>query len=71
MKLFAVAAVAVVLLPGCSSADADARAAKERRQAAESAAGGEAEPHDRSAFAKDPDQVHVASPDEGDMHAEP
>ena len=29
------------------------------------------EPHDQSAFAKDPSQIHLMSPDEPDLHPQP
>ena len=62
------ALAALVVLGAC--APSEERADRERRQAAAAEAGGEAEPHDRSAFAADPAQMHVRSPDEPDMHPE-
>lgn len=62
-----IALAALAALAAC--APADDRAERERAAAAEAA--GEAEPHDRSAFATDPAQMHVRSPDEPDMHPDP
>ena len=36
-----------------------------------SASGEMGEPHDQSAFAKDPSQTHLMSPDEPDLHPQP
>ena len=51
-------------------APAEDRADRERRRTAAAEARGEAEPHDRSAFATNPREMHVRSPDEPDMHPE-
>lgn len=60
-----VLAVAVVgLAAACSGAPASAP--REIRAAAPSDEMGEV--HDQSAFAKDPAQAHLASPDEADLH---
>jgi hypothetical protein len=69
---FAARALAVAVLGlavGCSGAPASAP--RDVQAAGPSNEMGEA--HDQSAFAKDPAQVHLASPDEADLHppAEP
>ncbi len=66
-RVLAVAALG--LASACSGAPASAPS--EVQAAAPSDEMGEA--HDQSAFAKDPAQVHLASPDEADLHppAEP
>jgi hypothetical protein len=69
---FAARALAVAVLGlAVACSDAPASAPRDVQAAAPSDEMGEA--HDQSAFAKDPAQVHLASPDETDLHppAEP
>jgi hypothetical protein len=69
---FAARALAVAVLGlAVACSDAPASAPRDVQAAAPSDEMGEA--HDQSAFAKDPAQVHLASPDEADLHppAEP
>lgn len=65
------ARVLAVAALGLTAACTPASAPREVQAAAPSDEMGEA--HDQSAFAKDPAQVHLASPDEADLHppAEP
>jgi len=55
-------------LAGCSRAPA--RAPSDTAAAA-GASDEMGEPHDQSAFAKDPTETHLMSPDEPDMHPQP
>jgi hypothetical protein len=61
-------AVAWLGLAGCSREPSPAPTA-----AAEPAAPSDemGEPHDQSAFGKDPSQTHLMSPDEPDLHPQP
>lgn len=55
-------------LASCSGEPSRAPSAKAAPSATSDEMG---EPHDQSAFAKDPSQTHLMSPDEPDLHPQP
>lgn len=55
-------------LAGCSAKPSQAPSDTAGAAAASDEMG---EPHDQSAFAKDPSQTHLMSPDEPDLHPQP
>lgn len=56
---------------GLASCSAKPSAAPPERPGPASASDEVGEPHDQSAFAKDPTETHIMSPDEPDLHPEP
>ena len=55
---------------GLASCSAKPSAAPPERPGPASASDEAGEPHDQSAFAKDPTETHIMSPDEPDLHPE-
>lgn len=63
-----VCAAAWIGLASCSDAPSRAPTGTAAAAAASDEMG---EPHDQSAFGKDPSQTHLMSPDEPDLHPQP